>query len=102
MSYCGVQGGVNFLQEVQLRFHKPRQLSVYLRSTIPYIWSVLNTYAYSILVRQMIYHRGGKPERADLSHGTQAMDNSRICHRLLFHERGKQYFVLLRLHTPFN
>ena len=21
------------------------------------------------------------------------MDNSRICHRLLFHERGKQYFV---------
>ena len=76
--------------------------SVYLRSTIPYIWSVLNTYAYSILVRQMIYHRGGEPERADLSHGTQAMDNSRICHRLLFHERGKQYFVLLRLHTPFN
>ena len=35
------------------------------------------------------------------------MDNSRICHRLLFHEHGKQYFVqpflrsikLLRLHT---
>ena len=26
-------------------------------------------------------------------HGTQAMDNSRICHRLLFHERGKQYFM---------
>ena len=26
-------------------------------------------------------------------HGTQAMDNSRICHHLLFHERGKQYFV---------
>ena len=34
---------------------------------------------------------------SDLIHGTQAMDNSRICRRLLFHERGKQYFVLLRL-----
>ena len=54
----------------------------------------------------MIYHRGGEPERAMhcwlKCHGTQAMDNSRICHRLLFHERGKQYFVLLRLHTRFN
>ena len=30
------------------------------------------------------------------------MGNSRICHRLLFHEHGKQYFVLLRLHTRFN
>ena len=47
---------------------------------------------------------------ADLCHGTQAMDNSRICHRLMFHEHGKQYFVqpflrsmkLLRLHTRFN
>ena len=28
VSYCGVQGGVNFLQEVQLRFHKPRQVSI--------------------------------------------------------------------------
>ena len=43
---------------------------------------------------QMIYHRGGEPERAMhclfnvMPHGTQAMDNSRICHRLLFHERG--------------
>ena len=54
----------------------------------------------------MIYHRGAEPERAMHCwlkwHGTQAMDNSRICHRLLFHERGKQYFVLLRLHTRFN
>ena len=39
---------------------------------------------------QMIYHRGGEPERALQA---QAMDNSRICHRLLFHKRGKQYFV---------
>ena len=37
----------------------------------------------------MIYHRGGEPERAlQCHHGTQAMDNSRICHRLVFHERG--------------
>ena len=26
-------------------------------------------------------------------HGTQIMDNSRICHCLLFHEHGKQNFV---------
>ena len=25
---------------------------------------------------------------ADLCHGIQAIDNSRICHRLLFHEHG--------------
>ena len=44
-------------------------------------------------------------------HGTQAMDNNRICHCLLtFHERGKQYFVqsflrsmkLLRLSLNFT
>ena len=51
----------------------------------------------------MIYHwgggrRGGKPEQACIAdlmfcHGTQIMDNSRICHCLLFHEHGKQNFV---------
>ena len=68
-----------------------------------------------IITSQMIYHRGGEPERAlQCHHGTQAMDNSRICHRLLFHERGtgsyKQNFVQpflrsmkpLRLRTRFN
>ena len=55
---------------------------------------------------------GGEPERACIAnlmfcHGTQIMENSRICHCLLFHEHGKQNFVqphlrsskLLRLHT---
>jgi len=36
-----------------------------------------------ITTSQMIYHRGGEPERAMHCwlkwHGTQAMDNSRIC-----------------------
>ena len=41
---------------------------------------------------------GGEPERACIAvcHGTQIkgfMDNSRICHCLLFHEHGKQNFV---------
>ena len=46
------------------------------------------------ITSQMIYHRGGEPERAmHCCHDTQAMDNKRLYHRLLFHERGKQYFV---------
>ena len=58
----------------------------------------------------MIYYHGGEPEGAmHCCHVTQAMDNSRICHRLLFHEHGKQNFVqpylasmkVLRLHTRF-
>jgi len=67
-----------------------------------------------LMTSQMIYHRGGEPEPAMhcwfKCHGTQAMDNSKICHRLLFRERGKQNFVqpflrsmkLLMLHTCFN
>jgi len=44
---------------------------------------------------KMIYdHQGGEPERACIAdlmfcHGTQIMDNSRICYCLLFHEHGK-------------
>ena len=44
----------------------------------------------------MIYHWGASLSEhaciADLMfcHGTQTMDNSRICHCLLFHEHGKQ------------
>jgi len=30
---------------------------------------------------------------ADLMSWHTSMDNNRICHRLLFHERSKQYFV---------
>ena len=69
------------------------------------------------LTSQMIHHRGGNPERAMhswlkrvMAH-KPCMDNSRICHRLLFrHKHGKQYFMqpllqsikLVRLHTRFN
>ena len=48
-----------------------------------------------VLTSKMIYdHQGGEPERAcivDLMfcHGTQIMNNSRICCCLLFHEHGK-------------
>ena len=53
-----------------------------------------NSQAIALLISQMIYHCGGKPERTmHCCHGTQAMDNNRICHRLLFNERGKQYFM---------
>ena len=43
----------------------------------------------------MIYHRGASlSEHALLvRHGTQTIDNSRICHCLLFGECGKQNFV---------
>ena len=52
----------------------------------------------TVKTSQMIYHRGGWDWASNTvpikCYGTQAMDNSRICHCLLFHERGKQYFVL--------
>ena len=65
-----------------------------------------------VCTSKMNYHPGASLSEhafADLMfcHGTQTMDNSRICHCLLFHEHGKQNFVqpflrsrkLLRLHT---
>ena len=59
------------------------------------VWLVECNMTLYIVTNQMIYHRGGEPERTmHCCHGTQAMDNNRICHRLLtFHERGKQYFM---------
>ena len=52
----------------------------------------------NILVRWFMYHRGrawASMRNLLFCHGTQIMDNSRICHRLLFHEHGKQNFVQL-------
>ena len=46
---------------------------------------------------KMIYHWGqtwaSMHNLLMFCHGTQIMDNSRICHCLLFHEHGKQNFV---------
>ena len=47
------------------------------------------------ITSKMIYHQQASMSIADLMfcHGTQTMGNSRICHRLLFHEHGKQKFM---------
>ena len=76
------------------------------------VWLVKCNMTLYIITSQMIYHCGGEPEQTmHCCHGTQAMDNNRICHRLLtFHERGRQYFVqpflqsmkLLRLSLNFT
>ena len=59
----------------------------------------------TVLTSKVIYHQGGDPEWA--MHCWLVMDNSKMCHCLLFHEHGKQNFVqpflrsrkLLQLHT---
>ena len=71
-------------------------------------------YSHKLSTSKMIRHQegGGKPEGACVAdlmfhHGTQILDKCRICHCLLFHERGKQSSVqpffwsrkLLQLHT---
>ena len=68
---------------------------------------ILRLLACVLIASKMIYHRGGgggggggraglnRACIADLMfcHGTQTIDNSRICHCPLFHEHGKQNFV---------
>ena len=69
-------------------------VNVFFDNNLLLVLHVLNIVSLSSSTLQEIYHRGGKPERAmHCCHGTQAMDNNRICHHLLFNECGKQYFV---------
>ena len=55
----------------------------------------INTFILSLCTSKMIYHQGASlSEHALLfCHGTQTIDNSRICHCLLFHRDGNQNFM---------